>query len=86
MLRKASGWLSSCIGYLLYAMGLLVVLLWLLFPKETMRRYLDESLNRVSPESALASRGNRFGFSCRGLTLQAIECFEKREEKKLCYG
>ncbi len=81
MLKKASGWLSSCIGYLLYVIGLLVVLLWLLFPKETMRHYLVESLNHVSPELRWQVEAVDLDFPA-GLTLRAIECFEKREEKK----
>jgi type II secretion system protein N len=81
MLKKTSGWVGSRIGYLLYAIGLVVLLLWLLFPKETMRRHLVESLNQVYPDSRWQVEAVTLDFPA-GLTLRAIECFEKGEEKK----
>ena len=47
MLRKTLGWAGRSVGYLLYAIGLIAVLLWLLFPQEAVRRYLEASLNRA---------------------------------------
>lgn len=41
--------MGSGIGYLLYVVGILILLLWLLFPQETMRRSLEEGLGRLWP-------------------------------------
>jgi type II secretion system protein N len=80
MLKKTLRGLGSCIGYLLYAVGLGVLLLWLLFPHEAMRRYLEKSLNRVSPE--LRWQVEAVGLDIpAGLTLRAIEGFEQGDGK-----
>jgi type II secretion system protein N len=80
MLKKTLRGLGGCIGYLLYAVGLGVLLLWLLFPHEALRRYLEESLNRVSPE--LRWQVEAVGLDVpAGLTLRAIEGFEQGDGK-----
>lgn len=50
MLKNTLRWLGSSIGYLLYGGAVLVLLLWLLFPKEAARRFLEASLQRVYPQ------------------------------------
>lgn len=49
MLNKACRRIGSGIGYLLYVVGILILLLWLLFPQETMRRSFEEGLGRLWP-------------------------------------
>jgi len=81
MLKKAFGWLSGSIGYLLYVGGVVVLLLWLLFPKETVRRFLEDALTRLYP--ALGWQVGTVAVEMPGvLTLRAIEGFEKGEGKK----
>lgn len=50
MLIKAWRRVGSGIGYLVYVVGILVLLLWFLFPQETMRRSLEAWLDRIWPE------------------------------------
>jgi type II secretion system protein N len=79
MLKKVCRWLCSCIGYLLYTAGLLVFLLWLLFPKEVTRRYLEEFLNHSYPELRWQVGAVALEIPT-GLTLRAIEGYEKGGE------
>ncbi|WP_319588007.1 type II secretion system protein GspN [uncultured Desulfobulbus sp.] len=80
MLRKALGWVGRSVGYLLYALGLIGLLLWLLFPQEAVRRYLEASLNRVSPTLRWQIEGVALEIP-EGLTLRAIGGYEKGEGK-----
>jgi len=50
VLNKACRRAGSGIGYLLYVVGILILLLWFLFPKETIRRSLEAGLGRIWPE------------------------------------
>ena len=50
MLNRAFRLVGSGIGYVLYVVGVLVLLLWFLFPQETMRRSLEAGLGRIWPE------------------------------------
>ena len=50
MLKNTLRWIGSSIGYLLYGAAVLALLLWLLFPKEAARRFLEASLQRVYPQ------------------------------------
>jgi type II secretion system protein N len=80
MLKSASGWLVSSLGYLLYGAGLLVLLLWLLFPKETMRRMLEERLNRAG--TGLQWRVGAVALEMPpGLTMRGIEGSVAKEGK-----
>jgi hypothetical protein len=81
MLIKIVQWLGSCVGYLLYALGLVVLLLWLLFPHEAVRLYLEESLNRVSSELRWQVEAIGLDFPV-GLTLRAIEGYGHGEKNK----
>lgn len=49
MLKNACRRIGSGIGYLLYVAGVLAVVLWFLFPQETMRRSLEQGLGRIWP-------------------------------------
>jgi len=49
MLKKVGKWLGSCMGYLLYTLALLLLLLWVFFPQEPLRRLLVQYLNNASP-------------------------------------
>ncbi len=49
MLRKVCRWLGGAIGYLLYGLTVLVILLWLLFPREAIRRFVEQSLHGAVP-------------------------------------
>lgn len=80
MLRKILGWAGRSVGYLLYAVGLIALLLWLLFPQEAVRRYLEASLNRVSPNLRWQIEAVALEIP-DGFLLQAIEGYEKGEGK-----
>ena len=80
MLRKTLGWTGRSVGYLLYAVGLIALLLWLLFPQEAVRRYLEASLNRLSPNLRWQIEAIALEIP-EGLMLQAIEGYEKGEGK-----
>jgi len=81
MLKKAGRWLATGIGYLLYGTALLVVLLWLLFPKETVRRHLEESLGRACPDQRWQVGAVTLDLSA-GLTMRAIAGSERGKEDK----
>ncbi len=49
MLKTVGKWLVSCIGYMLYTLALLLLLLWLFFPKDTLRGHLVQYLNGAYP-------------------------------------
>jgi type II secretion system protein N len=72
MLNKTLRWFGSSIGYLLYGVGVFVLLLWLLFPKEAMRRFVETSLGRVSPQMTWQVGAVKLEFPAL-LTAQAIE-------------
>jgi len=81
MLKKAWRWLATGIGYLLYGTALLVILLWLLFPQETVRRHLEESLGRVCPDQRWQVGAVALDLSA-GLTIRAIAGSERGKEDK----
>lgn len=81
MLKEAGRWLATGIGYLLYGTALLVVLLWLLFPKETVRRHLEESLGRACPGQRWQIGAVALDLST-GLTIRAIAGSETGKEDK----
>ena len=80
MLRKTLGWAGRSVGYLLYAIGLIALLLWLLFPQEAVRRYLEASLSRVSPNLRWHIEAVALEIP-DGLVLQVVEGYEKGEGK-----
>jgi type II secretion system protein N len=80
MLRKALGWAGRSVGYLLYAVGLIALLLWLLFPQEAVRQYLEAALNRVSPNLRWQIEAVALEIP-DGFMLQVIEGYEKGEGK-----
>lgn len=49
MAGKILGWLLSSTGYLLYTLIVLVCLLWLLFPADTVKGWLEQHLSRQYP-------------------------------------
>jgi len=49
MLKRACKWLGSCMGYLFYTLVLLLLLLWVFFPKEPLRQLLVQYLNGAYP-------------------------------------
>ena len=81
MLKKAWRWAAASFGYLLYGTALLVVLLWLLFPKETVRRHLEESLSRACPDQRWQVGAVALDLSA-GLTIRAIAGSERGKENK----
>lgn len=81
MLKKAWRWLATGIGYLFYGTALLVVLLWLLFPQETARRHLEESLGRACPDQRWQVGAVALDLSA-GLTIRAIAGSEMGKENK----
>lgn len=81
MLKIAGRWLATGIGYLLYGTALLVVLLWLLFPEETVRRHLEESLGRACPDQRWQVGAVTLDLSA-GLTIRAIAGSERGKEDK----
>jgi type II secretion system protein N len=81
MLKKVCGWLGGGLGYLLYVTGVLVLLVWLLFPKEAMRRFVEESLGRACPELRWQAATVALEMPA-GLMLRMIEGYGTREDKK----
>ena len=81
MLKKAWRWAAASFGYLLYGTALLVVLLWLLFPKETVRRHLEESLSRACPDQRWQVGAVALDLSA-GLIIRAIAGSERGKENK----
>lgn len=81
MLKKAWRWAAVSFGYLLYGTALLVVLLWLLFPKETVRRHLEESLSRACPDQRWQVGAVALDLSA-GLIIRAIAGSERGKENK----
>jgi len=80
MLKNVSGWLGRSLGYLLYGIGVLALLLWLLFPKETVRRSLEEVLGSMWPELRWQVGTVALAMPAR-LTLRAIEGYRKGEDR-----
>jgi type II secretion system protein N len=81
MLKKICGRLAGCLGYLLYAVGLLGLLLWLLFPREPLHRLLVRFLNTSLPACSWQVQAIEWRIF-EGVTLRAVEGYEPREEKK----
>jgi len=80
MLKRAGRWLGSGLGYLLYGAGVLVLLLWLLFPKEAARRFAEAALGRACPE--LHWRVGTVALEMPvALTLRAIEGYGQKGDK-----
>lgn len=50
-MKRYAGWLFSSLGYLLYTILVLVVLLWVLFPADSVRVWLQARMN--SPDAGL---------------------------------
>lgn len=72
MLKNTLRWLGSSVGYLLYGAAVLALLLWLLFPKEASRRFLETSLQRVYPQIVWHVGAVQLAFP-GVLTAQAVE-------------
>lgn len=64
MLKKVGKWLGSCMGYLFYTLVLLLLLLWGFFPRESLRQFLVQYLNRAYP---------RLSWQVQSMTLQVPE-------------
>lgn len=74
MLAKVCRWLGGAIGYLLYGLGVLTILLWLLFPRETIRRFVEQSLHGLGPDVRWQIGALRLDLP-GGLHLEDIEGF-----------
>ena len=72
MLKKMCRWLGGQIGYLLYALALLVLLLWLLFPQEAFHRLLVQHINNAYPQLNWQMESMTLQMT-KGLTLRGIE-------------
>ena len=47
--NKVMRWLLSSLGYLLYTLGVVVIFLWLLFPSDTVKTWLQRKLHVMYP-------------------------------------
>ena len=81
MLKRMCRWLGGCIGYLLYTLALLVLLLWLLFPKETCHRLLVQYINNAYPLLSWQVHSMTLRIP-EGLTLKGIGGYEPGDTKK----
>ena len=81
MLKKMCRWLGGGIGYLLYTLALLLLLLWLLFPEETFRRLLVQSLNTACPQLRWQVRSMTLQIP-EGITLRVIEGYDVWDKEK----
>lgn len=81
MIRKTLAWLAAWIGYLVYTLAVLAVLLWLLFPQEKVRDLIVRQLNAVSPGLHWKVSTSSLRLS-DGITLQAIEGYEQGTTSK----
>jgi len=85
MLKRTCRWLGGRIGYLLYTLALLVLLLWLLFPKETCRRLLVQYINNAYPLLSWQVQSMTLRIP-EGLILKGIEGYEPGDTKKPLVG
>jgi len=81
MLRKACKGLVAITGYLCYALVLLVLLLWLLLPKEAVKRSLVQYLNGTYPQLRWQVQSLNLHIS-EGVTLRGIEGYEVQDTKR----
>ncbi len=49
VLKKVLRWFLVSLGYLLYTTGVIIILLWLLFPAGTVKTWLQGELHKVNP-------------------------------------
>ncbi|MBV5316819.1 MAG: type II secretion system protein GspN [Desulfobulbaceae bacterium] len=81
MLNKVCRWLGGWIGYLLFALALLLLFLWLLFPKEALPRLLVQYLNGAYPQLNWQIQSMTLRMP-EGLRLGGIEGCEAQDKKK----
>lgn len=79
MLKKVCLWLGGAIGYLLYGLTVLVILLWLLFPRETIRRFIEQSVHGLVPDVRWQIGRLRLDLP-GGLLLEGIEGFGAEDD------
>ncbi len=82
MLKKACKGLISWAGYMLYALVLLLLALWLLFPRETLRRQLVQYLDNAYPELNWQVQSLALQIP-EGMVLQGIKGCGKQAETPL---
>ncbi len=81
MLKRMCRWLGGPFGYLFYTLALLVLLLWLLFPKEACHRYVVQSINNSYPLLNWQVQSMTLQLT-EGITLKGIEGYDARDTKK----
>ncbi len=81
MLKRMCRWLGGPFGYLFYTLALLVLLLWLLFPKEACHRYVVQSINNAYPLLNWQVQSMTLQIT-EGITLKGIEGYDARDTKK----
>ena len=75
MITRALTWLLAKCGYVVYTLAALVLVLWLLFPKEKVQRLVVQGLNATMPNLVWQVQALDLGIST-GVQLRSIEGFE----------
>jgi len=75
--KSALRWLGSVFGYALYGAGILLLLLWLLFPGEVVRHSFEEMLGRAWPDLSWQVGGVAVELPVH-LTFRSIEGYAKK--------
>ena len=78
--NKVIRWLFSSLGYLLYTVGVAVILLWVLFPIDTVKTWLQRRLNTDSPTLIWEIKGMEAVFPLQ-LELSDVRVLKKNQTK-----
>jgi type II secretion system protein N len=81
MLKKVCAWLIGRLGYILYTLVLVVVLLWTFFPKEGANRWIVRYLNSTYPQLNWQVQSIVLQLP-EGLILGGLEGYEALDNKK----
>ena len=78
--NKVIRWFFSSLGYLLYTVGVVVILLWVLFPIDTVKTWLQRRLNTDYPTLIWEIKGMEAVFPLQ-LELSDVRVLKKNQTK-----